>query len=131
MADDKNTKNPESPLFKRLTRLFSGPIINYRSQNTRQLRRRRLDKYARTFKDVAGQKFERAGYNPLDNFSSYNMDTQSRLTRYSDFDQMEYMPELASALDIYADEMTTFNVYNKMLRIQCPMIVTGKRVRRD
>ena len=120
MADDKNTKNPESPLFKRLTRLFSGPIINYRSQNTRQLRRRRLDKYARTFKDVAGQKFERAGYNPLDNFSSYNMDTQSRLTRYSDFDQMEYMPELASALDIYADEMTTFNVYNKMLRIQCP-----------
>ena len=117
---DNNTKNPESPLFKRLTRLFSGPIINYRSQNTRQLRRRRLDKYARTFKDVAGQKFERAGYNPLDNFSSYNMDTQSRLTRYSDFDQMEYMPELASALDIYADEMTTFNVYNRMLRIQCP-----------
>ena len=117
---DNNTKNPDSPLFKRLTRLFSGPIINYRSQNTRQLRRRRLDKYARVFKDVAGQKFERAGYNPLDNFSSYNMDTQSRLTRYSDFDQMEYMPELASALDIYADEMTTFNVYNRMIRIQCP-----------
>ena len=119
MVND-NTKNAESPLFKRLTRLFSGPIINYRSQNTRQLRRRRLDKYARTFKDVGGQKFERAGYNPLDNFSSYNMDTQSRLTRYSDFEQMEYMPELASALDIYADEMTTFNVYNRMLRIQCP-----------
>jgi len=117
---DNNTKNPESPLFKRLTRLFSGPIINYRSQNTRQLRRRRLDKFARTFKDVAGQKFERTGYNPLDNFSSYNMDTQSRLTRYADFDQMEYMPELASALDIYGDEITTFNVYNRMLRIQCP-----------
>jgi len=120
MADNKNTKNPESPLFKRLTRLFSGPIINYRTQNTRKLRRRRLDKYARTFNDVAGQKFERLGYNPLDNFSSYNMDTQARLTRYADFDQMEYMPELASALDIYADEMTTFNAYNKMLRIQCP-----------
>ena len=75
MVND-NTKNAESPLFKRLTRLFSGPIINYRSQNTRQLKRRRLDKYARTFKDVGGQKFERAGYNPLDNFSSYNMDTQ-------------------------------------------------------
>ena len=117
---DNNTKNSESPLFKRLTRLFSGPIINYKSQNTRQLRRRRLDKYARTFKDVAGQTFERAGYNPLDNFSSYNMDTQSRLTRYADFEQMEYTPELASALDIYADEMTTFNVYNRMLRIQCP-----------
>ena len=120
MADGKNTRNPDSPLFKRLTRLFSGPIVNFRSQNTRQLRRRKLDKYARTFKDVAGQKFERLGYNPLDNYSSYTMDTQSRLTRYSDFDQMEYTPELASALDIFADEMTTFNVYNKMLKIQCP-----------
>jgi len=119
MANQK-TRNVDSPLFKRLTRLFSGPIINYRSQNSRQLRRRKLDKYARTFQDVGGQKFERSGYNPLDNFSSYNMDTQSRLVRYADFDQMEYMPELASALDIYADEMTTFNVYNRMLRIQCP-----------
>ena len=117
---NNSTRNPDSPLFKRLTRLFSGPLINYRSQNTRQLKRRRLDKYARQFKDVAGQKFERAGYNPLDNFSSYNMDTQNRLTRYSDFEQMEFMPELASALDIYADEITTFNVYNRMLRIQCP-----------
>ena len=27
--------------------------------------------------------------------------------RYADFHQMEYMPEIASALDIYADEMTT------------------------
>ena len=119
MADNKNTKNSESPLFKRLTRLFSGPIINYRTQNTRQLRRRRLDKYAQTFKDVAGQKFERSGYNPLDNFSNYNMSTQSRLVRYADFEQMEYTPELASALDIFADEMTTFNVYNRMLKIQC------------
>ena len=119
MADNKNTKNSESPLFKRLTRLFSGPIINYRTQNTRQLRRRRLDKYSQTFKDVAGQKFERSGYNPLDNFSNYNMNTQGRLVRYADFEQMEYTPELASALDIFADEMTTFNVYNRMLKIQC------------
>jgi len=120
MPPAQQTRNPDSPLFKRLTRLFSGPIINYRSQNTRQLRRRRLDKYARTFKDVAGQKFERLGYNPLDNYSSYNLQTMSRLQRYADFDQMEYMPELASALDIYADEMTTFNVYNRMIKIQCP-----------
>ena len=119
MAGNENTKNTDSPLFKRLTRLFSGPIINYRTQNTRQLRRRRLDKYAQTFKDVAGQKFERAGYNPLDNFSNYNMSTQSRLVRYADFEQMEFTPELASALDIFADEMTTFNVYNRMLKIQC------------
>tara|TARA_Y100000590_G_scaffold338055_1_gene385189 strand:- start:1960 stop:3972 length:2013 start_codon:yes stop_codon:yes gene_type:complete len=119
MADQsKNTKNNESALFKRLTRLFSGPIINYRSQNTRQLRRRRMDKYAFSFKDVAGQKFERYDYNPYNNFSSFAMQTQSRVQRYNDFDQMEFMPEIASALDIYSDEMTTFNVYNTMLNIK-------------
>ena len=114
----KNTKNAESTLFKKLTRLFSGPIINYRSQNTRLHKRRRLDKYAYTFKDVAGQKFERYDYNPYNNFSSFAMQAQSRLQRYNDFEQMEFTPELASALDIYADEMTTFNVFNTMLTIK-------------
>ena len=119
-APTKNTKNPrnaDSPLYKRLTKLFSGPLINYRSQNTRQLRRRRLDKYAKTFKDVGGQKFERVGYNPFDNHSSYMMGTQSRLQRYADFDQMEYTPEISSALDIYADEMTTHTSIKKVLLI--------------
>ena len=115
----KNPKNPDSNLYRRLTRLFSGPLINYRSQNTRQLRRRRLDKYANTFKDVAGQKFERIGYNPFDNFSAFMMGTQSRLQRYSDFDQMEYTPEIASALDIYADEMTTHTGIKKIIDIDC------------
>jgi len=115
----KNPKNPDSNLYRRLTKLFSGPLINYRSQNTRQLRRNRLDKYATTFKDVAGQKFERIGYNPFDNFSSYMMGTQSRLQRYSDFDQMEYTPEIASSLDIYADEMTTHTGIKKIIDVDC------------
>lgn len=120
MADNnsKNTKNADSVLFKRLTKLFSGPIINYRSQNTRQLRRRKLEKYATTFNDVAGQKFERLDYNPFNSLSSYTMGAQSRVQRYNDFEQMEYTPEIASALDIYADEMTTFNSFHKMLSIK-------------
>ena len=81
MADNKNNpRNPASPLFKRLTRIFSGPLINYRAQFTREERRSALDKYQT---------------------------------------QMEYMPEIASALDIYADEMTTSNEYNKLLKIEC------------
>ena len=116
--NSKPTRNPDSPPYKRLTRLFSGPLINIRSQNTRQLRRRRLDKYAKTFKDVGGQKFERKGYNPYDNMSSFTMQSQGRLQRYSDFEQMEYTPEIASALDIYADEMTTHNSIQKMLMVE-------------
>tara|TARA_R110000824_G_scaffold117863_7_gene269928 strand:- start:2210 stop:4111 length:1902 start_codon:yes stop_codon:yes gene_type:complete len=122
MANNNNKNNPkneQSTLFKRLTKLFSGPIINYRTQTTRALKRRRLDKYARTFKDVAGQKFQRIGYNPFDNLQAQVMQTQSKLQRYADFDQMEFTPEIASALDIYADEMTTHTAIQKMLQIKC------------
>ena len=42
----KNPANQESELFKRLTRLFSGPIVNYRSQSGRRIRRQHLDKYS-------------------------------------------------------------------------------------
>lgn len=45
---------------------------------------------------------------------------RARSERYIDFDQMEYMPELASALDIYADEMTTHSNLQPMLTIKCP-----------
>ena len=120
MADNEhNPKNPASTLFKKLTRLFSGPIINYRSQTTRQLRRRRLDKYAKVFKDTAGQKFQRTSYNPYESLTANIMASQNRVQRYSDFDQMEYTPEIASGLDIYADEMTTHSDLRQMLRIEC------------
>ena len=46
------------------------------------------------------------------------MANQSRAERYSDFDQMEFMPELASALDVYADEMTTSNQFRNMIHVE-------------
>jgi len=47
------------------------------------------------------------------------MSQQNRNQRYVDFDQMEYTPEIASGLDIYADEMTTSTPLRDMLRISC------------
>tara|TARA_Y100000593_G_scaffold15382_2_gene29968 strand:+ start:64090 stop:65835 length:1746 start_codon:yes stop_codon:yes gene_type:complete len=44
---------------------------------------------------------------------------QNRAERYMDFDQMEYTPEIASSLDIYADEMTTYSQIQDMLKINC------------
>jgi hypothetical protein len=49
----------------------------------------------------------------------YMMNQHNRAERYVDFDQMEYTPEIASALDIYADEMTTHSNLQPMLNIQC------------
>jgi len=116
----KNPDNPETKLFKALTRLFSGPIINYRSQSGRRIRRQHLDKYSSRFKTASGQQFKKTLYNPLEILSSNAVANQRRSERYVDFDQMEYMPELASSLDIYADEMTTHSELRPMLRIKCP-----------
>ena len=111
----KNPRNPQSPLFKRLTRLLSGPIVNRRVQMQRRYRRAQLDKF--NFTSAGGLNFKRTSYNPYDNLSAQVMANQNRQERYLDFDQMEYMPEIASALDIYADEMTTSTILSPLLKI--------------
>lgn len=115
----RNPANRDSQLFRSLTRLFSGPIINYRSESGRKIRRQHLDKYSTRFKSASGQQFKKQSYNPLDTIAANAIANQRRSERYIDFDQMEYMPELASALDIYADEMTTFSALSPMLNIKC------------
>jgi hypothetical protein len=116
----RNPSNPQSELFKALTRMFSGPIINYRSQSGRRIRKQHLDKYSSRFKSASGQQFKKSIYNPLDNIATAAIANQRRVERYVDFDQMEYMPEIASSLDIYADEMTTYSDLRPMLNIRCP-----------
>ena len=118
MAD--NTKNEDSVLFKRLTRLFSGPIVNRRQQNRRRYKRQALDNYASRFTSASGKQFQKSQYNPFEVMTSDAMSTRIRHERYVDFDQMEFEPIIASALDIYADEMTYHNELNKMLNIECP-----------
>ena len=116
----RNPHNPQSDLFKALTRLFSGPIINYRSQSGRRIRRQHLDKFSSRFKTASGQQFKKTLHNPLDVIASNAIANQRRSERYIDFDSMEYMPEIASSMDIYADEMTTYSELRPMLNIKCP-----------
>jgi len=113
-----NPANSENNLFKALTRLFSGPIINYRSQSGRRIRRQHLDKFSSRFKTASGQQFKKSQYNPLDTIAANAIQNQRRSERYVDFDQMEYTPEIASTLDIYADEMTTYSELRPMLNVK-------------
>jgi hypothetical protein len=116
----KNPYNPENSLFKSLTRLFSGPITQRRTQTGRQLRRRHLDMYASRFTSASGKQFKKVEYNPMTVIAANMISNRNRAERYIDFDQMEYTPEIASSLDIYADEMTTHSSIQSMLRINCP-----------
>ncbi len=116
----KNVRNPASPLFRQLTKLLSGPLVKYRRQDTRQLKRRYLDKYKSRFKTASGQEFKTSTYGEI--YGALQADyyaNQNRMDRYTDFDQMEYTPEIASSLDIYADEMTTSSVYRPIINIAC------------
>ena len=119
MAENKrNPKNNQSALFKQLTRLLSGPLVNYRTQTSRKLSRVQLDKFK--FQSDSGLNFKKSSYNPFEQLSTAIMANQLRAERYQDFEQMEYTPEIASALDIYADEMTTSSDLQPLLTIKCP-----------
>ena len=115
----KSPYNPQSDLFRALTRLFSGPITQRRTQTGRALKRRDLDMYSKRFRSASGQQFKKAEYNPINNLTLNMVSNRNRSERYVDFDEMEYVPEIASSLDIYADEMTTHTDIRPMVRIKC------------
>ena len=117
---DNNPRNQESSLFKQLTKLLSGPLINRRTQIYRKERRSNLDKYATRFKSASGKEFKKSQYNPFETIQTNMASNYNRGERYSEFDQMEYTPEIASALDIYADEMTTSSTLEAMMVVESP-----------
>ena len=119
-SKDQNPRNPASTLFRKLTRLFSGPMIDYKSQLPRRLKQSNAANYGSRIKSASGQQFKKSQYNPYESLQASYMANQNRADRYVDFDQMEYTPEIASALDIYADEMTTSTAINPLLSIKCP-----------
>jgi hypothetical protein len=114
----KNPNNPTSRLYRQLTRLLSGPLAVYDREQPRQLKSRQYNNLAGEFKSASGQSFKREDYNPYQNLAFSYMANQMRGERYVDFDQMEFTPEIASSLDIYADEITTSNELNDMLNIK-------------
>ena len=122
MADNNpnsnNPRNSTSPLFRRLTRLFSGPIVNYDRPAVIRGTRRDVQKY--TFTRGTGREFKKKEYyNPFGELSNSVLYARNKQVRYTDFDQMEYMPEIASALDIYADEITTSTAFNPLVSVDC------------
>lgn len=116
----RNTRNPTSALFKRLTRLLSGPLVNYRRQTERNLDNKKTTKYSSKYTSLTGREFKKIDWNnPFENFQSSVMAGHARNQRYMDFEQMEFNPDLSTVLDIYADEMTTSTELKSLLNIKC------------
>ena len=100
MADDNGN------LFGRLTRLFrSGPVVK------RKIVNKNISKTSSAFEQF--RKNQSQVYSAA--MSAYG--TYDRMARYSDFSEMEYTPEIASALDIYSEESVASDENGKTLHI--------------
>jgi len=118
IQDGNNPRNRRSNLFRRLTRLFSGPIVNYDSPGVTRGTPKTVQKY--TFTSSTGREFKKKEYyNPFGNLTNSVLRDRSKQIRYTDFEQMEYMPEIASTLDIYADEITTSTALTPLVAVDC------------
>jgi len=98
----KTNKN----LFQRLTQLFrSGPVI-----------RRKVKNFSEPTASSAYEMFKK---NQSDIYSSTisAYGAFDRMSRYSDFSEMESTPEIASALDIYAEETVSQDEKGHVLHI--------------
>jgi hypothetical protein len=99
---EKSNKN----LFQKLTQLFrSGPVI-----------RRKVKNYS---EPTASSAYEMFRKNQSDIYSSTvsAYGAFDRMSRYSDFSEMEATPEIASALDIYAEETVSQDERGQVLHI--------------
>ena len=113
-----NPANSESGLFKALTRLFSGPIVSYRSQSGPSHPTSTSGSIlVHALSPPRDKQFKKTLYSPLD---AYCCLTPSLINGAPSvmwiLIKWEYMPEIASTLDIYADEMTTYSELRPMLK---------------
>ena len=101
------TVNKET-LFKRLTKLFrSGhPVIH------RRIREIEASRSASSVLDFFSKSHSNAYSEAMGSYGSFD-----RLSRLADASEMDYTPEIASALDIYADESIATDEHGRSLHI--------------
>ena len=93
-------------LFRRLTQLFSGgPVVKRKIK--------KISPKTNTSSFDLFRKTQSTVYSAA--MSAYG--TYDRLARYSDFSEMEYTPELSSALDIYSEEVASPDETGSILHI--------------
>lgn len=94
-------------VWRRLTRLFrSGPVVRHKIASG--------EKFAEPQGTAQAYKKE-LSHLYVHSMASYGQ--YERMSRYSDYSEMEFTPEISSALDIYADEVTTFNEKGGILEV--------------
>ena len=98
----------EKGLFSQLTRLFrSGPVV----------KKNILKNKSNNFKTSSAFEQFRKNQSQVYSAAMSAYGAYDRMARYSDFSEMEYTPEIASALDIYSEESVSPDENGKTLHI--------------
>jgi len=99
--------NNSQSLFRRLTQLFrSGPVI-----------KRKVRDFESSSKTSSAFEMFRKTQSHVYSTAMSAYGTYDRMARYSDFSEMEYTPEISSALDIYSEETVAADEHGKVLHI--------------
>lgn len=106
-------KRESKSLFRKLTRLFrSGPVVKRKI--------RALDTtlaVADKTKSSGTLLFQKSLSPTYATITSNAYNLSERLMRYQDFQEMEYTPEIAAAMDIYADETCAQDEKGRVLHV--------------
>lgn len=108
-------------LLQRLTRIFSGPLARKRFNNSLKLKRRYYNKF--NYQQVPWNfsvfgNIHKTEQRWLERAYQDSLNDQERIMRYREFELMETMPEIARALEIYADECTVSTKLTDVLDIE-------------
>lgn len=100
-------KKQDDNVFSRLTSLFrSGPVV-----------KRRVKDFRPSAKNTTAFELFRKTQSHVYSSAMSAYGSYDRMARYSDFQEMEYTPEIASALDIYAEEAVAPDELGNVLHI--------------
>ena len=100
-------KNKDQGLFRRLTQLFrSGPVV-----------KRKVRDFESSAKSTSAFELFRKSHSSVYNTAMSAYGTYDRMARYSDFSEMEYTPEISSALDIYSEETVAADEKGNVLHV--------------
>jgi len=112
-----NPYNPQHKLYKDLTRLLSGGLANYKTPHPLLNKRKDLNKYK--FFSAGGLPFKKSSSSsPIDYLYTRSVAQMGRLERYMEFETIDLSsPEVSSALDIYASEITAYSEFSPMVKI--------------
>jgi len=99
--------NSNKSLFRKLTQLFrSGPVI-----------KRKVRDFESSSKTSSAFELFRKNQSHVYSTAMSAYGTYDRMARYSDFSEMEYTPEISSALDIYSEETVASDEHGRVLHI--------------